>query len=193
MVESNEDITQVFAIPNVGRFTDLTRIGEGGMGVLYKAFDPKLKRSIALKFLHKPTTLDPDSETRFLNEARAAAALDHPNVCTVYDIGSVGDELYIAMAFIEGQSLKQKIEKALLTFEEAVEIGIQVALGLREAHSAAIIHRDIKPSNILVGRGGVVKIVDFGLALLPTDERVTRALLSDLGFWRGTLGLSFRW
>ncbi|HEV8133262.1 MAG TPA: protein kinase [Pyrinomonadaceae bacterium] len=174
MVESNEDITQVLAVPNVGRFTDLTRIGEGGMGVLYKAFDPKLKRSIALKFLHKPTTLDPDSETRFLNEARAAAALDHPNVCTVYDIGSVGDELYIAMAFIEGQSLKQKIEKALLTFEEAVEIGIQVALGLREAHSAAIIHRDIKPSNILVGRGGVIKIVDFGLALLPTDERVTR-------------------
>ena len=174
MVESNDDITQVLAVPNVGRFTDLTRIGAGGMGVLYKAFDPKLKRSIALKFLHKPTTLDPDSETRFLNEARAAAALDHPNVCTVYDIGSVGDELYIAMAFIEGQSLKQKIEKALLTFEEAVEIGIQVALGLREAHSAAIIHRDIKPSNILVGRGGVVKIVDFGLALLPTDERVTR-------------------
>ena len=74
MVESHDDITQVLAVPTVGRFTDLTRIGEGGMGVLYKAFDPKLKRSIALKFLHKPTTLDPDSETRFLNEARAAAA-----------------------------------------------------------------------------------------------------------------------
>jgi serine/threonine protein kinase/tetratricopeptide (TPR) repeat protein len=174
MVESHDDITQVLAVPTVGRFTDLTRIGEGGMGVLYKAFDPKLKRSIALKFLHKPTTLDPDSETRFLNEARAAAALDHPNVCTVFDIGSVGDELYIAMAFIEGQSLKQRIEKGPLPFEEAVEIGIQVALGLREAHSKAIVHRDIKPSNILVGRGGVVKIVDFGLALLPTDEKVTR-------------------
>ena len=132
MVESNDDITQVLAVPNVGRFTDLTRIGAGGMGVLYKAFDPKLKRSIALKFLHKPTTLDPDSETRFLNEARAAAALDHPNVCTVYDIGSVGDELYIAMAFIEGQSLKQKIEKALLTFEEAVEIGNRI----RESRNA---------------------------------------------------------
>jgi len=174
MVESNDDITQVLAVPTVGRFTDLTRIGAGGMGVLYKAFDPKLKRTIALKFLHKPTTLDPDSETRFLNEARAAAALDHPNVCTVYDIGSVGDELYIAMAFIEGESLKQRIEKAPLPLEEAVEIGIQVALGLREAHSKAIVHRDIKPSNILVGRGGVVKIVDFGLALLPTDEKVTR-------------------
>ena len=174
MAEAKDDTTQVLAVPIVGRFTVLTRIGEGGMGILYKAYDPKLKRSIALKFLHKPTTLDPDSETRFLNEARAAAALDHPNVCTVYDIGSVGDELYIAMAFIEGQSLKQRIEKGPLPFEEAVEIGIQVALGLREAHSKAIVHRDIKPSNILVGRGGVVKIVDFGLALLPTDERVTR-------------------
>ena len=174
MVESNDDITQILEVPTVGRFTDLTRIGEGGMGVLYKAFDPKLKRSIALKFLHKPTTLDPDSETRFLNEARAAAALDHPNVCTVYDIGAIGEELYIAMAFVEGQSLKQRIEKHPLPFEETVEIGIQVALGLREAHSKAIVHRDIKPSNILVGRGGVVKIVDFGLALLPTDEKITR-------------------
>ena len=174
MVAMNDNTTQVLALPTVGRFTGLTQVGQGGMGILFKAFDPQLNRSIALKFLKKPAELDPASETRFLNEARAAAALDHPNVCTVYDIGSVGDEVYIAMAFIDGESLKQKIARSPLPFDEAVEVALQIALGLREAHSKGIVHRDIKPSNVLLTRGGVVKIVDFGLALLPTDEKVTR-------------------
>ena len=178
MVALNDDTTQVLALPTAGRFTMLNQIGQGGMGVLFRAFDPQLNRTIALKFLSKPTALDPASETRFLNEARAAAALDHPNVCTVYDIGAVGEQVYIAMAYVEGESLKQRIARAAVPFDEAVEIVMQVALGLREAHSKGIVHRDIKPSNLLITRGGVVKIVDFGLALLPSDEKVPRENLS---------------
>lgn len=178
MVALNDDTTQALAMPTVGRFTMLSQIGQGGMGVLYKAFDPKLNRAVALKFLSKPAKLDPASESRFLNEARAAAALDHPNVCTVYDIGAVGEQLYIAMAYIEGESLKQRIARGAIPFDEAVEICLQVAIGLREAHTKGIVHRDIKPSNLLLTRGGVVKIVDFGLALLPTDEKASRENLS---------------
>jgi serine/threonine-protein kinase len=174
MVPLNEDTTQAISFPAVGRFTVLSQIGQGGMGVLFKAFDPQLNRTIALKFLNKMSSLDPASERRFLNEARAAAALDHPNVCTVYDIGAVGEQVYIAMAHVEGENLKQRIRKGPLPFDEALEICMQIAMGLREAHSKGIIHRDIKPSNILITPGGVVKIVDFGLALVPTDLRITR-------------------
>lgn len=97
----NDESTQRVTLPTAGRFTVLNQIGQGGMGVLFKGFDPQLNRPIALKFLKKPSSLDPESEMRFLNEARAAAALDHPNVCTVYDIGAVGERVYIAMAYIE--------------------------------------------------------------------------------------------
>jgi serine/threonine protein kinase/Flp pilus assembly protein TadD len=170
----NDDTTQALGVPTVGRFTMLTQIGQGGMGIVYKAFDRQLNRTIALKFLRTSAAVDPGSAARFLNEARAAAALDHPNVCTVYDIGVIAQQIYIAMGYIEGESLKQRIARSVLPFDEAVEVGIQVALGLREAHSKGIVHRDIKPSNLLITRGGVIKIVDFGLALLPTDEGVTR-------------------
>ncbi len=174
MVPLNEDTTQVITLPAVGRFTVLGKIGQGGMGVLYKAFDPQLNRTIALKFLNQRSSQDPASESRFLNEARAAANLDHPNVCTVYDIGAVGEQVYIAMAYVDGENLKQRAAKGPLPFEEALEISMQIALGLREAHSKGIVHRDIKPSNILITRGGVVKIVDFGLALISTDLGLSR-------------------
>jgi eukaryotic-like serine/threonine-protein kinase len=178
LVNLNDNTTQVLSAPTVGRFTGLVQIGRGGMGVLYKAFDPQLNRTVALKFLNTPTELDPVSKTRFLNEARAAAALDHPNVCTVFDIGAVGEKVYIAMAYVDGESLKHRIARAPISFDEGLEIGIQIALGLREAHSKGIVHRDIKPSNLLITSGGVVKIVDFGLALLPTDKRVTEEAYS---------------
>jgi len=178
MATPNDDTTKVLTFPSVGRFTVLNKIGQGGMGVLYKAFDPRLNRTVALKFLSNPASLDPTSDLRFLNEARAAAALDHPNVCTVYDIGTVGDQVYIAMAYVDGQSLKEKLVSGPLPFDEALEMCVQVALGLGEAHAKGIVHRDIKPSNLLFTRGGVVKIVDFGLALLPTDEKLTRENLS---------------
>lgn len=174
----NDESTQRLSLPMAGRFTVLNQIGQGGMGVLFKGFDPQLNRPIALKFLKKPSSLDPVSEMRFLNEARAAAALDHPNVCTVYDIGAVGEQVYIAMAYIEGESLKQRISRGPLPFAEAIETCLQVALGLREAHSKGIVHRDIKPANLLIAGSGVVKIVDFGLALLPVDEKLTREDLS---------------
>ena len=174
----NDESTQRLSLPMAGRFTVLSQIGQGGMGVLFKGFDPKLNRPIALKFLKKASSLDPVTEMRFLNEARAAAALDHPNVCTVYDIGAVGEQVYIAMAYIEGESLKQRLAHGPLAFDEAIETCLQVALGLREAHSKGIVHRDIKPANLLIARSGVVKIVDFGLALLPVEEKLTREDLS---------------
>lgn len=178
MGSENDESTQLLTFPTAGRFTVLSQIGQGGMGVLFKGFDPQLNRTVALKFLKTASSLDPAIEMRFLNEARAAAALDHPNVCTVYDIGAVGEQVYIAMAYIEGESLKQKISRGPLPFDEAIETCLQVALGLREAHSKGIVHRDIKPANLLIARSGVVKIVDFGLALLPVDEKLTRENLS---------------
>jgi eukaryotic-like serine/threonine-protein kinase len=178
MGSENDESTQLLTFPTAGRFTVLSQIGQGGMGVLFKGFDPQLNRTVALKFLKTASSLDPAIETRFLNEARAAAALDHPNVCTVYDIGAIGEQVYIAMAYIEGESLKQKISRGPLPFDEAIETCIQVALGLREAHSKGIVHRDIKPSNLLITHSGVVKIVDFGLALLPVDEKLTQENLS---------------
>jgi serine/threonine-protein kinase len=178
MGSENDESTQLLTFPTAGRFTVLSQIGQGGMGVLFKGFDPQLNRTVALKFLKTASSLDPAIETRFLNEARAAAALDHPNVCTVYDIGAIGEQVYIAMAYIEGESLKQKISRGPLPFGEAIETCIQIALGLREAHSKGVVHRDIKPSNLLITHSGVVKIVDFGLALLPVDEKLTQENLS---------------
>jgi len=150
MAIQNDDTTKVLTFPSVGRFTVLNKIGQGGMGVLFKAFDPRLNRTVALKFLSNPASLDPTSDLRFLNEARAAAALDHPNVCTVYDIGTVGDQVYIAMAYVDGQSLKEKLVGGPLPFDEALEMCVAGCSGTWEAHAKGIVHRDIKPSNLLL-------------------------------------------
>ncbi|HEY6345242.1 MAG TPA: protein kinase [Bryobacteraceae bacterium] len=145
----------------------LERLGEGGMGVVYRAHDLRLRRFVALKFLNERMTGDEFALESFWNEARAAAALDHPNICTVFDIGEFHEQAYISMAYIAGESLKKKLRDGPLPFEDVVELAMQIAIGLAVAHEAGVIHRDIKPSNILVTAGGVVKIVDFGLALLP--------------------------
>ncbi|MCH8069957.1 MAG: protein kinase, partial [Candidatus Marinimicrobia bacterium] len=146
----------------------------GGMGIVYKAEDTKLKRTVALKFLTPQALGTEEEKTRFVHEAQAAAALDHPNICTIYEIDEADEKTFIAMAHIDGQSLKDKIESGPLKLEDALDIGIQVAEGLQEAHEKGIVHRDIKSANIMMTEKGQAKIMDFGLAKLASSPGVTK-------------------
>jgi serine/threonine protein kinase/formylglycine-generating enzyme required for sulfatase activity/dienelactone hydrolase len=159
----------------VSHYHILEKLGEGGMGEVYKAEDTKLKRTVALKFLPPELTRDPDAKARFIHEAQAASALDHQNICVVHDIEETEDgQIFIVMAFYEGETLKRRIEGGPMKHDEAVQIATQVAEGLARAHEHGIIHRDIKPANIMLTSDGVVKIVDFGLAKLSERTMVTR-------------------
>jgi len=149
-------------------------IGRGGMGVVFKAEDTKLKRPVALKLLPMEISHFPDAKERFIREAQAAAALDHPNICTVYEVEECDGQMYIAMAYIDGTSLKTRIAQKPLKTDEALEIAIQVAGGLEEAHRKGIVHRDIKPANIMLTAKGQAKIMDFGLARLESAGDLTR-------------------
>ena len=152
----------------------LEKVGEGGMGVVYRAEDTKLRRTVALKFLQPELTRDPEARERFLREARAAAVLDHPHICTVHEIDEADGQVFIAMAFVEGQSLKQRIAGARLSADEVARIAGEVAEGLKAAHDRGIVHRDIKPANIMLGPTGEVRITDFGLAKLERATDLTR-------------------
>ena len=147
------------------------RLGAGGMGVLYRATDLKLGRAVAIKLLARHLVSDEAAKARFVREARAASALDHPNIANIYEIGEEDGELFIAMALYEGETLKQRLEKGGLGVEEALDVLRQVALGLAAAHRAGIVHRDIKPANVLMTNTGTVKILDFGLAKLVSDSQ----------------------
>ena len=145
------------------------------MGVVYRAEDIRLKRPVALKFLSQALVRDEDAKRRFIREARAASSLDHPNLCTIYEIDEGPDgQLFLAMAFYEGETLKARIARGPVPVDEAVDYVIQVAQGLRKAHEAGIVHRDIKPSNLFVTRDGIVKILDFGLAKQDDQTELTR-------------------
>ncbi|UCF78051.1 MAG: serine/threonine-protein kinase [Candidatus Eiseniibacteriota bacterium] len=157
----------------VSRYRILEKIGEGGMSVVYRAEDTKLKRTVALKFLSPRALGSKDEKTRFLYEAQAAAALDHSNICTIHEIDEAGDATFIAMAYVEGLNLRDRIESGPLDLDEAVGLGVQIAQGLQAAHEKDIIHRDIKSANIMVTPKGEAKIMDFGLAKLPGRVRVT--------------------
>ena len=139
-------------------------VGKGGMGIVYKAEDTKLKRNVALKFLPPELMRDDEAKERFVLEAQAAAALSHPNICTIHEIDEEEGKSFIAMEFIEGQSLRENIKRGPLGINEALDMAIQVAEGLNEAHKKKIIHRDIKSANIMVTDTGQAKIMDFGLA-----------------------------
>ncbi|MDW7761494.1 MAG: protein kinase [Acidobacteriota bacterium] len=149
-------------------------IGRGGMGVVFKAEDAKLKRSVALKLLPLEQSQSPEAKERFMREAQAAAALDHPHICTVYEVEEQDGQMYIAMAFIDGMSLKARIVRKPLEVAEAMDIALQVAEGLGEAHRKGVVHRDIKPANIMLAARGGVKIMDFGLARLAGAGDLTR-------------------
>ena len=162
----------------ISHYTILDKLGSGGMGVVYKAEDTKLQRLVALKFLPMELTQDKSTRERFIQEARAASSLDHPNICTIHQIAELPDDpdrLFIVMAHYAGETLKEKIERGPLPITETVDIAIQVACALKCAHEQGIVHRDIKPANILVTDRGETKIIDFGLAKLVGHSKITRA------------------
>ena len=160
----------------ISHYRILGKLGEGGMGVVYEAEDTKLKRTVALKFLPPELTKDPQAKARFIQEAQAAAALDHPNICPVFEVGEAEGRTYIAMPRIRGQSLKERIAAGPFALEEALDIAGQVAEGLREAHDRGIVHRDIKPANIMLTENRQAKIMDFGLAKLTGVADATKTL-----------------
>ncbi|MFQ5864747.1 MAG: protein kinase [bacterium] len=161
----------------ISHYRILEKLGEGGMGVVYKAEDTRLKRTVALKFLPLQAAVSEEDKARFVHEAQAAAALDHPNICTIYEINEAGGQTFIAMAYVEGQSLKDEIQASLpkvLNLRKVLEHAIQIAEGLQAAHEKGIVHRDIKPANILITETGRVRITDFGLAKLAGRTQLTK-------------------
>ena len=158
----------------ISHYKILEKLGEGGMGVVFKAQDTKLKRTVALKFLRAQALADEKDKTRFMHEAQAAAALNHPNICTVHEVDETDDLTFIAMEYVEGQSLKEGIELGPLKLNEVLDIAIQVATGLKTAHHKGIIHRDIKSANVVVTPEGQAKIMDFGLAKSVEATKVTK-------------------
>lgn len=160
----------------VGQYLILEQLGSGGMGIVYKAHDNKLDRTVALKFLPPHLSSDDNAKQRFIQEARAASALDHANICTIHDIGEDDDgKLFIVMSFYEGQTLKYRLQEGALSVDDAVTIAYQIARGLATSHEAGIVHRDIKPANIMVTRKGDVKILDFGVAKLSESADLTQS------------------
>ena len=158
----------------ISHYKIVEKLGEGGMGVVYKAEDSKLQRTVALKFLPSHGLEDEEYRARFQREAQAAAALDHPNICTVYEIDEADGQSFIAMECVEGQSLKQKIQSGQLKIDEALDIAMQAAEGMKAAHAKGIVHRDIKSANVMLSEQGQVKIMDFGLARLGDEKGITQ-------------------
>ena len=182
----------------ISQYKVLEKLGEGGMGVVYKAEDTKLDRMVALKFLPSHLAASEQDKARFIQEAKAASALNHPNVCTIHDIQehdgpasvppsgtTAGKQMFIVMEYIDGQTLRHK--KGTISFKQAIDIGIQIADGLAAAHEKGIVHRDIKPENIMIRKDGIAQIMDFGLAKLrASGSKITR--LTKEGSTVGTAG-----
>ena len=159
----------------VSHYKIVEKLGAGGMGTVYKAEDTRLKRDVALKFLPENLSFDLEAKTRFMHEAQAASALDHPNICNIHEIDQTDNgQLFLCMTLYDGDTLKRKIQENILAIDEVIEIAAQIATGLYRAHEAGIIHRDLKPANIMFTKDNDVKIVDFGLAKLSDQTDITK-------------------
>ena len=160
----------------ISNYKILEEIGSGGMGVVYKAEDTNLKRNVALKFLPPELTRDKETKKRFILEAQSASSLQHNNICTIHEINKTDDgRFFICMDYYEGETLKEKISRGTLDFDEMVDISVQISKGIEKAHEKGIVHRDIKPANIFITTEGIVKILDFGLAKLSGRTKLTKA------------------
>jgi ATP-dependent DNA helicase UvrD/PcrA len=168
---------QAVRVETIAHYRIIEPIGAGGMGAVYKAYDNKLQRVVALKVLPPEYVSQQDRRRRFFQEARAASALTHPHILTIYEVGEHDGTPYIAMEYVEGETLRQKIKASRLQLKDAVDIAIQIASGLARAHELGIIHRDLKPENLMLSRDGFAKILDFGLAKLVAERE--RALVAD--------------
>ena len=152
----------------------IEKLGEGGMGVVYKAEDSKLKREVAIKFLPHHISANKEERQRFEIEAQAAAALNHPNIATIHAIEEYDNQVFIVMEYLEGSELKEKVSKGRLSLDESLDIMEQIAKGLQAAHQKGITHRDIKSSNIMITQTGTVKVMDFGLAKVRGTSQITK-------------------
>ncbi len=182
--------------PTIGHYEILGKLGQGGMGVVHLARDPKLNRQVALKVLPPSVAATPEARQRFTREAQSASALNSPNIVTIYEIGSDGETDFIAMEYVRGETLAEVLKSGPLAFETGVQYALQIAAALSAAHSAGIVHRDLKPGNVMVTADGLVKVLDFGLAkpVLPSEENsepgamnTMTSPLTQLGLAIGTL------